>query len=516
MANVLIEETTMTSIGDSIRSKTGKTDLILPANMPEEIDGITTGIDTSDADAIASDIVKDKTAYVNGEKIVGTLENLLYVKVFGEITYDSDTLTSISIDTGLKKIDSIMVYSQQTNATGRTVGWFYCNDYNACIYTGDYQTLNFRSFVDKVSVLGGIALCKQYDSTYYIKSGTYSWIAFGQKETGMTSTKISKLIDIESDVSSFTFDTDLDNICSITVYEQSEGTGNRTNRWIYSEVGENFVGTSNSLTSTNKVSIDGGSVICNSYSNSYLIKSGTYNVIAFGTKNTEGVDTSDATATKSDILSGKTAYVNGSKVTGTIYVNNSGNTYLPGTTNVTIPSGQYLSKSLTFKGDSNLLAENIKSGISIFNITGTYEGSGSGTDTSDATASASDIVEGKTAYVNGEKVIGTHTCNASEGYSIATGTTTSSIIETGLSSIKFIAIYKSSVSATGLVQAVYLADNSNANYTYCSSYSSYYKTYAVGTNTSSTVSGGTFTWGGSGTSGLSSGTTYNWIAFGNS
>lgn len=56
--------------------------------------------------------------------------------------------------------------------------------------------------------------------------------------------------------------------------------------------------------------------------------------------------------------------------------------------------------------DENIKAENIKSGVEILGVTGTLE-SGTGVDTSDATATADDIVSPKTAYVNGEKVEGT-------------------------------------------------------------------------------------------------------------
>lgn len=43
MAKVFIEETTLTAIGDAIRGKTGKTELIDPANMSTEIAGIEAG-----------------------------------------------------------------------------------------------------------------------------------------------------------------------------------------------------------------------------------------------------------------------------------------------------------------------------------------------------------------------------------------------------------------------------------------------------------------------------------------
>lgn len=81
-------------------------------------------------------------------------------------------------------------------------------------------------------------------------------------------------------------------------------------------------------------------------------------------------------ADESHILSGKEA-INGygNKITGTI-PSKSATTYTPSTTDQTIASGTYLSGTQTIKGDSRLLAENIKSGISIFGINGTYDGNG--------------------------------------------------------------------------------------------------------------------------------------------
>ncbi len=47
----------------------------------------------------------------------------------------------------------------------------------------------------------------------------------------------------------------------------------------------------------------------------------------------------------------------------------------------------------------NLSAENIKVGVTILGVTGTF--------TADADATAADIANGKTAYVNGVKITGT-------------------------------------------------------------------------------------------------------------
>lgn len=63
-----------------------------------------------------------------------------------------------------------------------------------------------------------------------------------------------------------------------------------------------------------------------------------------------------------------------------------------------------LFNKLTVPGDTDLIPENIKKGVNIFGVDGGFDA----VDTSDATATASDILKDKTAYVNGEKIVGTY------------------------------------------------------------------------------------------------------------
>lgn len=67
-------------------------------------------------------------------------------------------------------------------------------------------------------------------------------------------------------------------------------------------------------------------------------------------------------------------YHNGSgKVTQNIPTKGA-QTYTPGTANQTIAAGQYLTGAQTIKGEPNLKPENIKKGVSIMGIIGTWEG----------------------------------------------------------------------------------------------------------------------------------------------
>ena len=167
------------------------------------------------------------------------------------------------------------------------------------------------------------------------------------------------------------------------------------------------------------------------------------------TQKAKFMETSDATATAASIKDGETAYIDGVKVEGNMPVNGaiSGKITTKDQT-IEIPAGYTPGGSVALDSDAvaNLIVANIRKGVTILGTTGSMDSTeGMKTQTknvtpsksaqtitpdsgynclssvtvaaipaeyittTDATAAAADIVKGKTAYINGKKVTGTHT-----------------------------------------------------------------------------------------------------------
>ena len=383
------ETKTVTSNG-TVTPSAGKYLKQVTVNVP------TSGIDTSDATATAGDMAEGVTAYVKGKKVTGTIQK-----------------ASTVYNLGVPEVQAAKINDTRIRLEMPTLSGPYIVDRGVTVRVGINS--------DEISnVLGDATPGDVASGKTFSAGGGFTMVGTAAASTPSLQEKSVAPTESSQNV---TPDAGYDGLSKVTVGAiQTETKTVTTNGTVTPSSGK-------------------------------YLKQVTVNVPS------SGIDTSDATATAGKILQGATAYVKGEKVTGTIEYYPKGSITSRGYSSngaenvsvTTIQSKKYLeikspiitdpvaflAKSKVSCGTllSNLgdaTAADVAEGKTFtsaagLKVTGTHVCSG-GLDTSDATATANDIVKDKTAYVNGEKVTGTVTEVASTSRSILT--TSDMVLET--------------------------------------------------------------------------------------
>lgn len=307
------------SIADAIRNKTNTTEEIPASEFATRIEAIETGMDTSDATAAEEHIQAGKTAYAANTKIIGTLApapgdiktEVTIAGVEGTFTADGDIVAGEVLSGKIGYAKGSKVIGTMTN--------------NGTISESFTPSTSSQSYTIPAGYHDGNGTITVAAAPTSLINGTATTADVLKGKTFFSDSYIAKTGTIETKT-----DSDL--------------------------------------------KVSGATV---TVSAGYYASQATKSVTtATKAKPTATIDPTTGKITPK--YTQTEGYVTGGTVTGDVVSLNtqSATTITPGTSSKTaVAAGKYTTGAVTVAGDSKLIPANIKSGVKIFEVNGTYTGS---------------------------------------------------------------------------------------------------------------------------------------------